>query len=284
MVTQSEELSKGGGTSFASASNGLPRPQSSLELLSQTAAEMQHSPHVSSAASNARLVSNSSIHSAGTSPKEALLRGVTPTDHSSSNNMSPKQKCLPSLPDISTKQPVFLEQKRSFLPAPLFDPETEGRAATPLYYSPGLFLTYSNGSTAGAAQQVQQPTVATSASSGSEGDAVVPNFLTSHSSFTSSGSLTSAPSFVLAPPAAAASNNTSSSNAATLMPAPAAAFAPPQQRFDNDHQRENYFLRQQLAAKDASIELLQKQVESLQQEVRELRQLPTGKISQIPVE
>jgi len=307
-------------------SNGLPRPQSSLELLSQTAAVLEHSPVLTYSSSTSlvsvhsgdlnnttKAASSSNVYSAGgSSPKEA--RGVTPTESS----MSP-QKHVPSLPDMSSKhqqqqkkkQPVFLEQKpTSFLPAPLLSDgipgdSSEGRAGTPLYYSPGLFLTYSNGSTGGGGAGQPQPyhqqaaPPVTTTTTGSE-DAVVPNFLTSHGSFTSSGSLASAPSFAFAP-------TTMTNGAVSLASssiAPAAAFAPPpttlqQQQhpqargsFDNitvtaaeeQQQRENYFLRQQLAAKDTTIDSLQKQVETMQQEIRELRQLPTGKISQIPVE
>jgi len=325
MVPQEEESKKGGlgGAGGTSAANyGLPRPQSSLELLSQTASVMEHSPQQSfshsasnisiadlnyykvgaSASSNNNLtaaVSNSSSNS----PKEAA-RGVTPTDLMA-------KRAPPALPDMSKKpQPVFLEQKHSsFLPAPLLGeggPESntdggEGRAGTPLYYSPGLFLTYSNGSTAnggwnnnnhnsnaGQPSGPQLPPVASATSSGSSeqgggggGEAAVPNFLTSHGSFTSSGSLASAPyAFV-----------SGSSASLSAMP-PSAAFVPPPSQLKqnnsfmapDDAQRENQFLRQQMAAKDATIDSLQKQVDMLQNEIRELRQLPTGKISQIPVE
>jgi hypothetical protein len=53
---------------------------------------------------------------------------------------------------------------------------------------------------------------------------------------------------------------------------------------ESDLYRENFCLRQQLVLKDATIEALQNQVASLQREIGELRQLPTGKISQIPIE
>lgn len=54
--------------------------------------------------------------------------------------------------------------------------------------------------------------------------------------------------------------------------------------FSDEAVRENFLLRQQLAARDATIDSLQHQVENLEQEIRQLRQLPTGKISQIPLE
>jgi hypothetical protein len=54
--------------------------------------------------------------------------------------------------------------------------------------------------------------------------------------------------------------------------------------FSDETLRENFLLRQQLAARDATIANLQNQLETLQREVRQLRRLPTGKISQIPLE
>lgn len=50
------------------------------------------------------------------------------------------------------------------------------------------------------------------------------------------------------------------------------------------HHQENTWLRQQLAVKDATITTLQTQVQNLTREIGQLRQLPTGKISQIPLE
>ena len=52
----------------------------------------------------------------------------------------------------------------------------------------------------------------------------------------------------------------------------------------DDPIHEKLWLRQQMAVRDATIATLQTQVHQLQQEIRQLRQLPTGKISQIPVE
>lgn len=51
-----------------------------------------------------------------------------------------------------------------------------------------------------------------------------------------------------------------------------------------DLTRENTELRKQLAVKDQVIEDLQKKVAALEKHVQDLRQLPTGKISQIPAE
>lgn len=286
---------------------GLPRPQSSLELLSQTAAVMEHSPpqaltqnnFISFKGSNSD--SGSSIISAGTSPKQT--RGVTPTDSLSSSMASQLGQRIPSLPDMcyneQKKQPVVLEQKRntSFLPTPLpsdlhhsttgGDAESE-RSDTPLYYSPGLFLPFSGVNQT----QHQIPGVANAPSSESEeAGGVVPNFLTSHCSFNSNGSLASGPSMTF---------STTVSGNISVMPAPAAAFVPPQLSsqfkqgsFDSitvsaDHEqaiRENLLLRQQVAMKDDTIDSLRKQVSALQNELHDLHQLPSvGKVSQIPVE
>lgn len=54
--------------------------------------------------------------------------------------------------------------------------------------------------------------------------------------------------------------------------------------FQPTEHHETSWLRQQLAAKDTTIVALQTQVQNLTQEIRQLRQLPTGKISQIPLE
>jgi len=315
---QVEQTKGGAGTTGASACTstttstnrigGLPRPQSSLELLSQTAAVMEHSPNPS--ASSNSIISLNRLLSAGSSPKEGVLRGVTPTD----SFMAQQQKRVLSIPDMSKnsskqRQPVMLEQKRSFLPASLLGETSEGsnEGGTPLYYSPGLFLSYSNGSTGGgntnagvqSSSNLQgpvpngtgsstHPPVAAATSSGSEGDAV-PNFLTSRGSFASSGSLASAPSFAFPAPG-------TNTHQHTMQPT---AFAPaPLQHLSHQQvnssfvattegdvaNHENFLLRQQLAAKDAFINSLQRQVETLQREIGELRQLPTGKISQIPVE
>ena len=308
MVPQSERSKGGGraGTTRATgvANNCLPRPQSSLELLSQTAAVMEHSPqpsftHSSSNCSIVDLHLKIGSSSCSSSPKESA-RGVTPTNSLPTDLNMANQ--APSLPEMSKKrqqsQPVFLEQKRSsFFPSSLLgegaldgSTDVEGRAGTPLYYSPGLFLTYSNGSTSNGVWNNSggppPPTVATATDSGSSepagGDAVVPNFLTSQGSFTSSGSLASAPSYAFV----------GSSTSLSVMP-PTAAFGPPPSNLaqtnrsflaSDDYQHDNLAMCHQLAVKDATINSLQKQVDALQREIRELRQLPTGKISQIPVE
>jgi hypothetical protein len=54
--------------------------------------------------------------------------------------------------------------------------------------------------------------------------------------------------------------------------------------FPDEMLRENLFLRQQLASCNTTIIGLQNQVELLQNEIRQLRQVPSGKISQIPLE
>lgn len=48
--------------------------------------------------------------------------------------------------------------------------------------------------------------------------------------------------------------------------------------------RENYHMRDQLLDKDAVISSLQQRVNQLETQISELRQLPTGKISHIPIE
>lgn len=49
-------------------------------------------------------------------------------------------------------------------------------------------------------------------------------------------------------------------------------------------EQENYMLKSQLAAKDNLIDNLNQQLQTLQSEIRRLRQMPSGKISQIPLE
>ena len=299
MGPQSEHGRSGGAGAGATAiatTTGLPRPQSSLELLSQTAAVLEHSPQPSYSLS----ISDTSVvdlQTFGTaslsySPKESA-RGVTPTNSSPRDlNMS---KQAPSLPDMIKKPhqtlPVILEQKRnSFLPPPLLGegaPDMDGRAGTPLHYSPGLFLTYSNGGTSSSGIWNHgggghgPPPIATETDSGSSdagGDVVGPHFLTSQGSFTSNGSLASAPSYAF--------GGTSSAGPPAFAPPPLSLMTRPTHSFSasDDYQHENLILRQQLALKDAAIDLLQKQLDAMQQEIQELRQLPTGKISQIPVE
>lgn len=48
--------------------------------------------------------------------------------------------------------------------------------------------------------------------------------------------------------------------------------------------RENFHMREQLHDKDAVISSLQQRVHQLETQISELRQLPTGKISHIPIE
>lgn len=52
----------------------------------------------------------------------------------------------------------------------------------------------------------------------------------------------------------------------------------------NSLEQENYMLKSQLAAKDTMIDNLNQQLQTLQSEIRRLRQMPSGKISQIPLE
>jgi hypothetical protein len=70
-----------------------------------------------------------------------------------------------------------------------------------------------------------------------------------------------------------------SSSTSTLVPASSSS-----SDLNHQSQSENAWLRQELVAKDSTIATLQIQVQNLTQEIRQLRQLPTGKISQIPLE
>lgn len=336
-------------SSSCKTKESLPRAQSNLEILSQTAA----------------VVIEEGLCSAQTSPYPAR---VTPADTTSllysSVDAHPNSHCRKSflsLPEmIGTTQhhhqpTIFLEQKRGFLPpAVQFELGSGGGVlaaggshesgvteASSYYYSPGLFLSYSYGSTGtfGRGGAEPQPpegsatgataTVSNNGGSSSEGShnsndssvgggannhsagdaatAAVHSFLDSAGSFSSGGG-------VSASSAASSSFHhlTGGGGGASLAASmqAAAAFVPPrpplfqQQRvmalgggaspslfgeppgieFTDEAVRENFLLRQQLAARDATIDALQKQVEDLQQDIRELRQLPTGKISQIPLE
>ena len=292
----------------------------------------------------------------------------------------PCQKYFLSVPEISSSslssnggtkefhagpQPsIFLEKKRGFLPPALsfetgggilvggqpFSMEAASSSSSSLsnYYSPGLYLSYSNGSAVTAtsgtvtvgghgnhvtaqrvmsppqdqvtSQQQQQPplqvhttlaTVSTTGSNnsggssppnGGDGDTAVNSFLANPSHSFSSAGGASVSSLVNI--AAASSTQYQFTGSHPPFPMHHAAFVPPPppppQRTDNatgttstskggiefsdDMLRENFVLRQQLAARDATISSLQNQLESLQHEVRQLRQVPSGKISQIPLE
>lgn len=140
---------------------------------------------------------------------------------------------------------------------------------------------------------------------GGDGDTVVNSFLSNPSnSFSSTGGASVSSSVIAALPS---SHHPYQYNngANTIHSAPIAAFVPPGQvrhpqrndsntttntqpknsvEFSDEMLRENFLLRQQLAACNVTIATLQNQVDVLQNEVRQLRQLPSGKISQIPIE
>jgi hypothetical protein len=340
----------------------MTRAQSNLDILSQTAAVIEGG-----------IVSLSNSSSALSSPPYPPAR-VTPAEHHHNNDqVGSESSCLMeancrksflSLPEMSNMssnaqhqhQPtVFLERKRGFLP-PSLPFEVSGRMLVgsqsavmdgPSFYSPGLYLSYSNGShsestmstignignseaahraaSAGSSasppqQQLPQPhgavaTISTGSDNsggsgaftdnvGAGGDVatVVNSFLSAASnSFSSTGGASTTSIMGGAPTSSPFQFHGASSIAGPAPFSMQAAFVPPlPQRsdggsnkgngvgtnieFSEESVRDNFLLRQQLAASDVTIANLQSQVESLQREVRQLRRLPTGKISQIPLQ
>jgi hypothetical protein len=323
----------------------ITRAQSSLELLSQTAAVVEESDEKSCMT---------------LTPPYSSAR-ITPADSVMLMEGSPVKKQLLSIPDVGSWAggPVFLEQKRSFLPPAVSVTSTKSSTGGTLDgsnhsgdYHPGLFLTYSNvslGSTGMAGSASSAPNAASRTTSGPNGtimanhqastahyqhhnlsshgtEATATNFsgnhhqhqmtlhhhhhgngaVTTHSqaapivnvgSGGSSGS-SEVPNFF--PSASFSSSHRSHSpfhHHATSFVPPRPGLRPSESLllFESVHQdsssavsddpvRDNYYLRAQMAQRDATIDALQAQVESLQQEIQQLRSLPTGKISQIPVE
>lgn len=306
--------------------NGMVRAQSSLELLSATAAVLDKN----EGPSNNEDQQNLTTHNTNNSNAATIVRApsavsdlfqlspyparVTPAE--SAVNLLAHSKSTLSLPDMmmlnhhtlsnnnrsNSTSDFVLEQKRSFLPF-------ETSCAADLDSSPGLFLSYSNASmssnhrcsvpigfsnetiisvdpnAAPEQQQQQQQQVISSSTTASAYPSVM---VTSSFSSGSGISATSASSF-------APTNTQINSNPFSTTSTAQAAFAPPRPNTlqllrnespsnETDLYRENCCLRQQLAVKDATIETLQNQIVALQREVGELRQLPTGKISQIPIE
>lgn len=79
--------------------------------------------------------------------------------------------------------------------------------------------------------------------------------------------------------------------AETREPSRASFYSPVSEDGDDGHRmtydslaRENFHMREQLHDKDAVISSLQQRVHQLETQISELRQLPTGKISHIPIE
>jgi Csm1 N-terminal domain len=293
----------------------LPRAQSNLDILSQTAAVIEES-----------------ISSAHSSPYPSAR--VTPADYSSVTspfrehlNNRKTFLALPDMPIGSQHQPphrtIFLEQKKGFLPPALpFEPGSSGSGIqvdsvgveTSPEYSPGIYLAYANGQGSSStttlmmrtssppfsmsAEQQHQLTLANSSGSdvasneqrsatptvAGSNNTVVHSILGTANSF-SSGTAVSATLSVpvsYAPPRSTLQHyhhgsGEASSNSTSQSPTRDVEFA-------NEIVRENFLLRQQLSVRDSTIDALQAQVDSLQQEIRQLRQLPTGKISQIPLE
>jgi hypothetical protein len=205
----------------------LPRALSSLELLSQTAIEIESanssprsliysrasSPPALSVVSEA-LVLPEMVH------KSAFVGSPGSTSPLDENNKALKNHSAPLM-----LRPSLMDQ--------------EGSLATLMREPSGLYVTLMGGSHPGVGGNIQS----------------FPNHIYRSSSFSSSC-------------AGATGATESSSTTATA----------------SHHPSENAWLRQQLAAKDSTIATLQIQVQNLTQEIRQLRQLPTGKISQIPLE
>jgi hypothetical protein len=352
----------------------MPRAQSNLDILSQTASVIEEV-SLTTGSSTTGSSNNSCTTTAEPSPPQPAR--VTPAEQNCNTYYQIQkknmyypiddhcQKSFLALPDISSKpteyhhshQPsIFLEQKRGFLP-PALSFETSGgilvggqpisMEMTSSYYSPGLYLSYSNGSNSMAVivpaetsvssdpvgkQRVMSPpqdhvvlqknhvtaaTVSTGSSNSSggggssptgngDGDTVVNSFFSVPSnSFSSTGGASVSSSVIAGLPSTSPQYQFSSINSNNVPVDPLsmpAAFVPPQppmqQRndanvsnpnkgnieFSDEMIRENFVLRQQLAANNVTITNLQNQVEMLQNEIRQLRQIPSGKISQIPLE
>jgi hypothetical protein len=204
----------------------LPRALSSLELLSQTAIEIE------SANSSPR----SLIYSRASSPPALSVVSETlvlpEMVHKSAHVGFPG----PTSPHDENNKDLKNHSARPLMPRPsLMD--HEGSLATLMREPSGLYVTLLGGSHTGVGGNLQS----------------FPNHIYRSSSFSSS--------------CGATVTESSSTAAAT-----------------GSHTSENAWLRQQLAAKDSTIATLQIQVQNLTQEIRQLRQLPTGKISQIPLE
>ena len=353
------EKSENKNTSSSKANGStMPRAHSNLDILSQTAAVVEEVTLCGSSSDNSSTTSDTS---------QSQPARVTPAEHHRKYHKVQKanayypvddqcKKSFLALPEISTSnrngkeyhhkpQPsIFLEKKRGFLP-PALSFETSGGIlvggqpfsveTSSTYYSPGLYLSYSNGSGASATtgtgcsnlvalQRVMSPpqdqvmskqylyTTAATVSTGSnnshngggssppngtDGDTVVNSFLANPSnSFSSAGGASLSSANIAAIPTSSQYQFSNVNSAQPPFPVNNTAFAPPpQQRTDNSGSkggiefsdemlRENLILRQQLAASNAAIAGLQNQVELLQNEIRQLRQVPSGKISQIPLE
>jgi hypothetical protein len=319
--------------------NGMVRAQSSLELLSATAAVLDknegpsNNDDICSTRNDLDPTATNSNHHIVRAPSAVsdlfqlspYPARVTPAE--SAVNLLAHSKSTLSLPDMmmlnqhsnrsNSATDFILEQKRSYLP---FDTS----CAADLDSSPGLFLCYSNASmnshprcavpsATGASNETiisMDPNSAASANkdscvftlSPSAGDqpqkqqsstsataSAFPSVMVTSSFSSGSGiSSTSTSSFL---PTTSQSNHSNPFSTTTTQ----AAFAPPRPATlqllrnesppnESDLYRENSSLRQQLAVKNATIEALQNQIASLHREIGELRQLPTGKISQIPIE
>ena len=332
--------------------SAMTRAQSNLDILSQTAAVMVEEEGIASAQASPP------YPSARVTPAELPSSGSLRSNHDSfyvveSSSVGTTSSCRNSfllLPDMSsrsgvTRPAVILEQKRGgFLPPPFESGSVlvggcgpHAMEASSSYYSPGLFVSYSNASSHPSVtlsssegysvasrsspppvqvQQIPQShhTTMATVSTGSDASTGGGSGATSGNVGTAGGDVTTVMNSFLS----AASNSFSSTggvssssvigsvptgtNTMALPPSGAAqfsmqAFVPPLRppmpprtdgttniEFSDETVRENFLLRQQLAARDVTIANLQSQLDSLQREVRQLRRLPTGKISQIPLE
>lgn len=205
----------------------LPRALSSLELLSQTAIEIE------SANSSPR----SLIYSRASSPPALSVVSETlvlpEMVHKSSHVGFPGT----TSPHDENNKDLKNHSARPLMPRPSLMDHEGSSLATLMREPSGLYVTLLGGSHTGVGGNLQS----------------FPNHIYRSSSFSSS--------------CGATVTESSSTTAAT-----------------GSHPSENAWLRQQLAAKDSTIATLQIQVQNLTQEIRQLRQLPTGKISQIPLE
>lgn len=266
--------------------NKLPRAQSSLELLSQTAIEIE------SANSSPR----SLILSRATSPTTATR--VTPTVAAETlvlpelvhKTTSTTEMMVGSFPlhnenetgsNNNSKAPMLkhhyeYHHHAPLMPRPDTDYGTISSLATLMREPSGLYVTLLSGSChqAGGGEGANLP--------------ALPDHIYRAASFTSScgGSFHQATTDTTATTIAAGSTSTITTEPSSSTSASAVSLTSSSSDSNHQHhsQSENAWLRRELAAKDSTIATLQIQVQNLTQEIRQLRQLPTGKISQIPLE
>jgi hypothetical protein len=255
----------------------LPRAQSSLELLSQTAIE---------------------IESANSSPRSLILsRASSPAATRVTPNVVSETLVLPELVHKATMMGLPLHnedentsnnkgnikgllhknhhQAPTLMPRPAAD-YGAGSLASLIREPSGLYVTLLGGNS--------HPTTGGG----------IPNhqsFPDHHGLYHSSSFSSSCGGSFHQPTTTATTTTTApepSSSVSAITVSTSSSSANPNGHPDHStshHQStENSWLRRELAAKDSTIATLQIQVQNLTQEIRQLRQLPTGKISQIPLE